>query len=104
MSNLLKVYLNEDHVGNLWIENKNYCFQYVNLYTRPVSLSLPVREEPYLKDEAQPYFANLLPEGDSRTLVEARLGTPRGDDFALLRVIGGDCAGAITLFPGNYSA
>jgi serine/threonine-protein kinase HipA len=99
MSNLLKVYLNEDHVGNLWIENKNYCFQYVNLDTRPVSLSLPVRGEPYLKDEAQPYFANLLPEGDTRTLVEARLGTPRGDDFALLRLIGGDCAGAVTLFP-----
>jgi len=99
MSNLLKVYLNEDHVGNLWIENKNYCFQYVNLDTRPVSLSLPVRGEPYLKDEAQPYFANLLPEGDTRTLVEARLDTPRGDDFALLRLIGGDCAGAVTLFP-----
>ena len=99
MSNLLKVYLNDDHVGNLWIENKSYCFQYVNLDTRPVSLSLPVREEPYLKDEAQPCFANLLPEGDTRTLVEARLGTPRGDDFALLRAIGGDCAGAITLFP-----
>lgn len=99
MSDLLKVYLNEDHVGNLWLENKNYCFQYIVLDTQPISLSLPVRKEPYLNDEAQPYFANLLPEGDTRTLVEARLGIPRGDDFALLRVIGGDCAGAITLFP-----
>ncbi|MBV5338753.1 MAG: type II toxin-antitoxin system HipA family toxin [Deltaproteobacteria bacterium] len=99
MSTLLKVYLNEDHVGNLWLDNKNFCFRYVNLDTQPISLSLPVREEPYLADEARPYFANLLPEGDTRTLVEARLGTPRGDDFALLRVIGGDCAGAITLFP-----
>jgi serine/threonine-protein kinase HipA len=99
MRGLLKVYLNENHVGNLWLENKIYCFQYVNLDTQPVSLSLPVREEPYLNDEAQPYFANLLPEGDTRTLVEARLGTPRGDDFALLQLIGGDCAGAITLFP-----
>lgn len=99
MSELLKVYLNEDHVGNLWMENKNYCFQYVTLETRPISLSLPVREKPYLNDEAHPYFANLLPEGDTRTLIEARLGTPRGDDYALLRLIGGDCAGAITLFP-----
>lgn len=99
MSELLKVYLNENHVGNLWLENKSYCFQYVNLDTQPISLSLPVRTEPYLNDEAQPYFANLLPEGDTRTLIEARLGTPRGDDFALLRLIGGDCAGAITLFP-----
>ncbi|OGT96034.1 MAG: hypothetical protein A2X80_12380 [Geobacteraceae bacterium GWB2_52_12] len=98
MRDLLKVYLNEDHVGNLWLESKTYCFQYVNLNTQPVSLSLPVREEPYLADEAQPYFANLLPEGDTRNLIEAKLGVPRGDDFALLRVIGGDCAGAITLF------
>jgi serine/threonine-protein kinase HipA len=99
MSELLKVYLNEDHVGNLWMENKKYCFQYVTLETQPISLSLPVREKPYLNDEAHPYFANLLPEGDTRTLIEARLGTPRGDDYALLRMIGGDCAGAITLFP-----
>ena len=99
MRDLLKVYLNEDHVGNLWLESKTYCFQYVNLNTQPVSLSLPVREEPYLADEAQPYFANLLPEGDTRNLIEAKLGVPRGDDFALLRMIGGDCAGAITLFP-----
>jgi len=98
MRDLLKVYLNEDHVGNLWLESKTYCFQYVNLNTQPVSLSLPVREEPYLADEAQPYFANLLPEGDTRNLIEAKLGVPRGDDFALLRMIGGDCAGAITLF------
>ena len=99
MRDLLKVYLNEDHVGNLWLENKIYCFQYVNFNTQPVSLSLPVREEPYLADEAQPYFANLLPEGDTRNLIEAKLGVPRGNDFALLWVIGGDCAGAITLFP-----
>lgn len=99
MNPLLRVYLNENHVANLWLENKYYCFQYVTLDTQPISLSLPVRKEPYIDDQAKPYFANLLPEGDTRTAIEARLGTSRGDDFALLQMIGGDCAGAITLFP-----
>lgn len=103
MSSLLNVYLNEDHVANLWLENKYYCFQYVTPDTQPISLSLPVREEPYMNDEAKPYFANLLPEGETRTVIEARLGIPRGDDFKLLKVIGGDCAGAITLFPEDQT-
>lgn len=98
MNPLLKVYFNERHIANLWLEDKYFNFQYVTQETQPVSLSLPVREEPYVKDYAKPYFANLLPEGEARTLVETRLGISRGDDFELLKRIGGDCAGAVTLF------
>ncbi len=99
MNALLKVYFNEQHIANLWLEDKYYNFQYLTQDTQPISLSLPVRVEPYIRDYAKPYFANLLPEGETRTLVEARLGISRGDDFELLKRIGGDCAGAITLFP-----
>ena len=99
MPSALKIYLNEDHVGNLWLENKYYCFQYITMNTRPVSLTMPVRPEPYINDIAKPYFANLLPEGETRTAIEGKLGIVRGDDFELLKKIGGDCAGAITIFP-----
>ncbi|MDD2366198.1 MAG: type II toxin-antitoxin system HipA family toxin [Desulfuromonadaceae bacterium] len=96
---MLNVYFDERHVADLWLENKYYCFRYIGLDVPAISLSLPVREAAYLNDEAKPYFANLLPEGESRTAIELRLGVTRGDDYALLQHIGGDCAGAVTLFP-----
>lgn len=103
MKPLLNIYFNERHIANLWIEDKYYSFQYITQETQPISLALPVREEPYIKDYAKPYFANLLPEGETRTLIETRLGISRGDDFELLKQIGGDCAGAVTLFPADQT-
>ena len=103
MSPLLKIYFNERYIANLWLEDKYYNFQYIVQDTLPISLALQVREEPYIKDYAKPYFANLLPEGETRTLIETRLGISRGDDFELLKQIGGDCAGAVTLFPEDQT-
>ncbi|MCC6645965.1 MAG: HipA domain-containing protein [Polyangiaceae bacterium] len=44
-----------------------------------------------------PFFANLLPEGPLRALLEARLSLTRADDFALLDAVGTDLPGALTL-------
>lgn len=38
----------------------------------------------------------LLPEGESRTMLENRFGVRRGDTFGLLAAIGADCAGAVS--------
>jgi len=103
MNQLLKVCFNEKHIANLWLEDKYYYFQYITQETLPISLTLPVRVGPYVRDYAKPYFANLLPEGEARTAVETRLGISRGDDFELLKKIGGDCAGAVTLFPEDQT-
>jgi serine/threonine-protein kinase HipA len=103
MNPLLNIYFNERHIAILWLEDKYFNFQYITQDTQPISLSLPVRAEPYVKDFAKPYFANLLPEGETRTLIETRLGISRGDDFELLKQIGGDCAGAVTLFPEDQT-
>lgn len=96
---MLSVYFNGQYVAKLWLENKDYYFQYVGLDVPAISLTLPVQKAPYKNDEAKPYFANLLPEGEARTAIETHLGVSRGDDYALLRAIGGDCAGAVTVFP-----
>ena len=103
MNQLLKVCFNEKHIANLWLEDKYYYFQYITQETLPISLTLPVRLEPYIQDYAKPYFANLLPEGEARTAIETRLGISRGDDFELLKKIGGDCAGSVTLFPEDQT-
>jgi serine/threonine-protein kinase HipA len=63
----------------------------------PVSLSLPLRAAPYHGGAAHAFFANLLPEGAVRQAVCRRLGISEANDLALLRAIGGECAGALTI-------
>lgn len=62
----------------------------------PISLAMPLREEPY-REPAHTFFSNLLPEGDTRTFLCRRLGISPANDFELLAAIGGECAGALTL-------
>ena len=44
------------------------------------------------------FFSGLLPEAESRDRIASILGVSGGNDFALLERIGGDCAGAVSLF------
>ena len=62
----------------------------------PISLSMPFAREPY-DDVAHRFFANLLPEGLVRQRLCQRLGISVDNDAALLRAIGGDCAGALSV-------
>jgi serine/threonine-protein kinase HipA len=79
-----------------------YAADYVAAGGAPLSCSLPVGDREYDR-EAEAFFANLLPEGEVRTLVARRLGVSAGNDFGLLHAIGGDCAGAVTLLPPGAS-
>jgi serine/threonine-protein kinase HipA len=62
-----------------------------------ISASLPLREGPHEPPVVRAFFANLLPEGEVRQGVARRLGLSESNDFALLRALGGDCAGALSL-------
>lgn len=64
-----------------------------------VSISLPKRTEPFGRREARPFFAGLLPEEGQRDAVAHALGVSAGNDFRLLERLGGDVAGALTLWP-----
>ena len=74
-----------------WLNN-DFCF--------PVSLQLPLTEDEFSPDEgkAHRFFANLLPEGRARTNIISELKIA-DSDFELLREIGGECAGALSLLP-----
>jgi len=70
-----------------------------------LSAALPVAATPYRDSKpgtAKPRRAvefwaeGLLPEGETRTLLERRFDVRRGDTIALLAAIGADCAGAVT--------
>ncbi len=68
-----------------------------------VSLKCPVRAKPYTGLEAAAVFENLLPEGNIRsTLGQATKHDP-SDTVGLLGVVGGECAGALQLWPKGES-
>jgi len=100
----LLVRIDEDVVGRLWLdEKKHFCFQYDKEWLErsriPLSLSLPLRVDPYTDDESHPFFANLLPEEKIRAVITRNLGVSLNNDYGLLERIGGDCAGAVSLYP-----
>jgi len=65
----------------------------------PISQSLPKRAEPFNRRETRPFFAGLLPEESQREAVAQTLGISKANDFRLLEALGGDVAGALTLWP-----
>lgn len=106
MTDALLVRIDEDVVGRLWLDaHKRFCFQYDNGWLErsqiPLSLSLPLRPAPYLDDESHSFFANLLPEEKIRAVIARNLGVSLNNDYGLLERIGGDCAGAVSLYPDS---
>ena len=67
--------------------------------TPPLSVSLPKRDRRFSDRECRPFFAGLLPEHGQRDAVAAALGLSKHNDFALLDALGGEVAGALTLWP-----
>jgi serine/threonine-protein kinase HipA len=70
-----------------------------DMTARPISAALPKRAEPYDRRAARYFFAGLLPEEGPREAVARTLGLSRTNDYALLEALGGDVAGALTLWP-----
>lgn len=62
-----------------------------------LSVSLPVRREPYAEPDLLPFFAGLLPEGLVRERLATRFQLSALDVFGFLRTIGRDSAGALSV-------
>lgn len=68
--------------------------------SRPVSLSMRLREQPYSGAVVFNFFENLLP--DSRAVIEkiqSRFKVASNHPFDLLAAVGRDCIGAVQIFP-----
>ncbi len=69
---------------------------------RPVSLSLPLRPQPYGKGVME-FFDNLLPDNRSiRERIQRRFQAASTGAFDLLQEIGRDCVGALQLLPEGH--
>ena len=67
--------------------------------TPALSCLLPKRREPFRRRVCRPFFEGLLPEGAQRDAVARVLGVSPDNEFGLLERLGGDVAGALTLWP-----
>ncbi len=92
-------------VGRLWRQRVGlmgfaYDSTWVDEGGFPISRMLPLTLEPFSPEDsvAHLFFANLLPEGAVREQVVRDLKIAN-TDFELLRAIGGECAGALSLLP-----
>ncbi len=100
-ANILYVHYHRQLVGTLHAHGEQFSFRYARSWLEqpqhfPISLSLPLSGE-YSDEAAQAFFVNLLPEATVRQRICAALKISAGNDFELLRAIGGDCAGALTI-------
>ena len=65
----------------------------------PVSLTLPLRPEPYVSHGLHPFFENLLPEGWLLEVSSKKLKVSKDDPLGLLLATCGDCVGAVEIEP-----
>ncbi|MDF7824902.1 type II toxin-antitoxin system HipA family toxin [Pontiellaceae bacterium B12227] len=99
----LTLYFHGEQAGSLTQDAQGqYAFQYAQDWlsssrAHPISQSLPLREAQFEERECVGFFGGLLPEDYNRELIARNIGVTAQNDYAMLKVIGGECAGAITL-------
>ena len=69
---------------------------------RPISLSLPLVNQPFAGDVVYNFFDNLLPDNAQiRARIQAKFHVATNQPFDLLASIGRDCVGAIQIIDGE---
>lgn len=108
MTQTLSVWWDGAVVGTLQVNQHGqlrftYGDDWLTDAARPaISFSLPKQAQPFTQRQCRPFFAGLLPEEAQRDAIAGALGFSRGNDFAFLEALGGDVAGALSLWPAGH--
>jgi serine/threonine-protein kinase HipA len=84
-----------------------YRFTYAPHYIedgQPISLTLPLRAEPFESPDLFPFFGGLVPEGWYLSIVAPTLKVDEEDTFGLLLHTCRDCIGAVSLVAADAEA
>lgn len=101
-----KVYMHIELAGYL-VENENgYSFLYDKNYltgstAKPVSLTLPLQDEPHISRTMFPFFDGLIPEGWLLEIAEKNWKLNARDRMGLLLACCRDCIGAVSIEVDN---
>ena len=93
------VKIHEIQAGVLTEHNPNhFAFQYDSSYEgSPISLTMPVTNQPYEFETFPPFFDGLLPEGIQLEGLLKKHKIDKTDYFSQLLVVGNDLVGAVTV-------
>jgi serine/threonine-protein kinase HipA len=96
---ILSVRMYGEHIGNLeQTPTGKMQFTYAPNAKYELSIGMPTQEQAYDEIRTEAYFGGLLPEGElARKKIGQRFGVNHNNSFALLKAIGYDCAGAVSL-------
>lgn len=97
-----KVFYKNQLAGIVWQDENGYGFEYDKEYrhqknAEPVSLTLPLQEEPYLSNTMPPFFDGLIPEGWLLNITIKNWKLNLRDRMGLLLVACKDCIGAVSI-------
>ncbi|MBS0185492.1 MAG: HipA N-terminal domain-containing protein [Proteobacteria bacterium] len=96
--NSARIYVHGILAAFLEKERNAYRIEYLSSYRgEPISLTLPIREEPYVFDHFPSFFEGLLPEG---LLLEGLLRNCKLDEkdyFGQILAVGQDLVGSVTI-------
>ena len=98
------VFFRNRRAGVLTEDEYGYTFEYDAAYlvaaeAQPVSLTLPLRAEPYRDKVLFPFFDGLIPEGWLLDIAEKNWKIDARDRMALLMACCKDCIGAVGVQP-----
>ena len=100
------VYMYNELAGFLTETEDGYSFKYDVNYltgsvTKPVSLTLPLQDKPYVSKTLFPFFDGLIPEGWLLEIAEKNWKLNARDRMGLLLACCRDCIGAVSIEDDN---
>ena len=107
MGRVGKVYIQNHYAGTVEETDTGYSFRYDKTYLEmenavAVSLTLPMREEPYESKVLFPFFDGLIPEGWLLEVVTRNWKISYNDRFGLLLIACRDCIGDVAVEAADY--
>lgn len=99
-----KVLYKNKVAGIVWQDEDGYGFKYNEDYLQSkdavaVSLTLPLRAEPYKSNTMIPFFDGLIPEGWLLEITVKNWKANPNDRMGLLLIACKDCIGAVSVEP-----
>ena len=99
MTRTLHVYLYGERIGLLSEDEQGHLHFTYRGAPYPLSVRMPICESEYGSSYAEPFFGNLTPEGNVLSSLEQKYRISGDNTFSVLKLIGGECAGAVALYP-----
>lgn len=90
--------LSESDEGYPFVYDKDYLSK---SEAQSISLTMPLREEPFQSNTLHPFFDGLIPEGWLLDIAQKNWKIDARDRMALLLACCRDCIGAVSIKPVN---